>query len=177
MNNQTIFRTGGIAAILGILLLFGGYSIPALIAVGLLLMTFFYFALYKYVGAGSSTLGLAAIGSAVVGAIGLFFTGVNPSISYNIFMGLAFMLPALLGGLAAYGKVGFPRLLALSGIVGGALGILNGIINISGGGDWTNLPSPTLKLLSDLTYYPAFLLVLVWLVWTSILLLRSKATS
>ncbi|MBM4460419.1 MAG: hypothetical protein FJ011_22105 [Chloroflexi bacterium] len=170
MNNASVNRIGGIAAILGILLLFGGYAIPALLGIGVLLLALFYYTLDKSLG--SSPLGLAAVGSTVVGGIGLFFTGTDPSTPTNSFMVLAFMLPALLAGLAARGKAGFPRFLPIFGIVGGALGVVNAIVNISGGGDWTNLSSPTLTLLSNLTYYPAFLLVLVWLVWGGIRMFR-----
>jgi hypothetical protein len=175
MNNQSIIRYGGIAAILGIVLIFVAAVVPVLFAIGVLLTAVFYYALYKFTG--SSALGLAAVGSAVVGAIGIFFTGLTPSISVNIFMVLGFMLPALLGGLAANGKEGFSRIPALIGIVGGALGVVNAIVNISGGGDWTNLSNPTLQLLSNVTYYPASLLVTIWLVWAGILLLRAKSAS
>ncbi|NUQ39358.1 MAG: hypothetical protein HUU23_16575 [Caldilineales bacterium] len=175
MNTSSLNRIGGIAAILGILLLFGGYAIPALLGIGMLLMALFYYALDKSLG--SSPLGLAAVGSTVVGGIGALFTGTDPSTLFNIFNVLAFMLPALLAGLAARGKAGFPRFLPIFGIIGGALGIVNAIVNISGGGDWTNLSSPTLTLLSNLTYYPALLLVLVWLVWGGVLLLRDKGAA
>lgn len=160
MNNQSVIRYGGIAAILGTLLIFGADAVPVLLPIGILLTAAFYYALYKYTG--SSTLGLAAIGSTVVGSLGLFFIGMNPSILFNILLALSFMLPALLGGLVANGKVGFPR---ISALIGGVLGIANAIVNISGGGDWTNLTNPMLTLLSDLTYYPATLLVVIWLVW------------
>lgn len=172
MNNQSIIRYGGIAAILGILLIFGAVVIPVLLPIGVLLTVGFYYALYKYTG--STTLGLAAVGSSVVGAIGLFFVGMAPSILFNIFMALGFMLPTLLGGLVAKSKDGFPRIAALVGVIGGGLGIANTIVNICGGGDWTNLTNPTLKLLSDLTYYPATLLVVIWLVWLGVHLLRGK---
>lgn len=170
MNKTSLWRIGGIAAILGSLLLFGGYAIPVLLGIGVLLWALFYYVLDKSLG--SSTLGLAAIGSTVIGGIGLLFTGMKPSTLFNIFMVLAFMLPALLAGLAARGKAGFPRFLPIIGMIGGALGIVNAIVNIAGGGDYTNLSSPTLTLLSNLTYYPATLLVLVWLVWNSVLLFR-----
>ncbi len=170
MNTSSLYRIGGIAAILGIVLLFAGYAVPALLGIGVLLLALFYYALDKSLG--SSPLGLAAVGSTVVGAIGLLFTGATPTVIFNIFMVLAFMLPPLLAGLAARGKAGFPRFLPFFGIVGGALGIVNAIVNIAGGGDYTNLSSPTLTLLSNLTYYPAFLLVLVWLVWGGIHLFR-----
>lgn len=170
MNTLSLNRIGGIAAFLGIVLLFTGYAIPVLLGIGLLLFGLFYYALDKSLG--SSPLGLAAVGSTVVGAIGLLFTGTDPSTLFNIFMVLAFMLPALLAGLAAQGKAGFPRFLPIIGIAGGALGIVNAIVNIAGGGDWTNLSNPTLKLLSDLTYYPASLLVTAWLVWAGIRLFR-----
>lgn len=172
MNNQSIIRYGGIAAILGTLLIFGADAVPVLLPIGILLTSAFYFALYK--STGSSTLGLAAIVSTVVGSLGLFFIGMDPSILFNIFLALGFMLPALLGGLVAKGKDGFPRIAALVGVSGGVLGIANAIVNISGGGDWTNLTIPTLKLLSDLTYYPATLLVVIWLVWLGVHFLRSK---
>ena len=175
MNTSSLYRIGGIAAILGIVLLFAGDVIPVLLGIGMLLFGLFYYALDKFLG--SSPLGLAAVGSTAAGAIGLIFTGTTPTVIFNIFMVLAFMLPALLAGLAARGKAGFPRFLPIIGIVGGALGIVNAIVNISGGGDWTNLSSPTLTLLSNLTYYPASLLVAVWLVWGGIHLLRAKAAT
>lgn len=170
MNTSSLYRIGGIAAILGSVLLFTGYAIPALLGIGVLLWALFYYALDKSLGA--SALGLAAAGSTLVGGIGLLFTGTTPTVIFNIFMVLAFMLPALLAGLAARGKAGFPRFLPIIGIAGGALGIVNAIVNIAGGGDWTNLSNPTLTLLSNLTYYPATLLVLVWLVWGGIRLFR-----
>ncbi len=163
MNNQSVIRYGGIAAILGTLLIFGADAVPVLLPIGILLTAAFYYALYKYTG--SSTLGLAAIGSTVVESLGLFFIGMDPSILFNILLALSFMLPALLGGLVANGKVGFPRISALIGMIGGVLGIANAIVNISGGGDWMNLTNPMLTLLSDLTYYPATLLVVIWPVW------------
>jgi hypothetical protein len=170
MNNTSLCRIGGISAILGLLLVVSGFAIPALLGIGMLLLALFYYALNR--SHGSSMLGLAAVGSAAVGAFGLLVTGVTPSAVFNVFMVLAFMLPALLAGLAARGEADFPRILPIIGIVGGALGIANGIINIAGGGDWTNLSNPTLGLLSNLTYYPAALLVLVWLVWGGIHLIR-----
>lgn len=173
MNNSSLFRIGGVAAILGTLLLFGAAAFPVLMGIGMLLMALFYFALDRF--HGSSPLGLVAVGSAVVGAIGILFTGITPSTLFNVFMVLAFMLPALLAGLAVRGKPGFPRILPILGIVGGALGIVNAIINIAGGGDWTNFSNPTLTLLSNLTYYPATLLVAVWLLWSGVVLLRAKA--
>ncbi len=173
MNNSSLFRIGGAAAILGVLLMFGSESLPVLLGIGTLLMAVFYFALDRYIG--SSALGLAAVGSALVGTVGLFFTGVTPSTIFNVFMVLAYMLPALLAGLAVRGTPGFPRILPILGIVGGALGIVNAIINIAAGGDWTKIANPTMKMLSNLTYYPGALLVAVWLVWASVVLLRAKA--
>ena len=175
MNTSSLYRIGGIAAILGIALMFAGDAIPALLGIGLLLFGLFYYALDRFLG--SSPLGLAAVGSTVVGAIGLILTGTTPTVIFNIFMVLAFMLPALLAGLAARGKAGFPRFLPIIGMVGGALGIVNAVVNIAGGGDYTNLSSPTLTLLSNLTYYPAALLVVVWLLWGGILLLRAKGVA
>ncbi len=110
----------------------------------------------------------------MVGAIGLLINGTDPSTIVNVLMVLGYMLPAVLAGLAVRGKPGFPRTLPIIAVVGGALGIVNAIVNIAGGGDWTNLSNPTLQLLSNLTYYAAALLVVVWLVWTGILLLRVK---
>jgi len=87
-------------------------------------------------------------------------------------MVLAWMLPALLAGWVAKANASFPRIPAILGIVGGGLGILNAIINISGGGDWTKLTDPTLQLLSNVTYFPAALAVLVWFVWSGVHLFR-----
>jgi hypothetical protein len=110
--------------------------------------------------------------SVVLGAIGILLTGAEPTVIYNIFMLLGMMLPPLLAGLAYRGKADFPGWLALVGILTGILGTLNAIINISGGGDWTKLPNPTLTNLSNLTYYPAALLLLAWLVYGGIRLFR-----
>ncbi len=173
MNNASLYRISGIAVLLGIVLMFASEAIPVLLGISMLLFGLFYYTLDKFLG--SSPLGLAAAGSTVIGGIGLLFIGTTPTVIFNIFMVLAFMLPALLAGLAARGKAGFPSVLPIIGIIGGVLGIVNAIVNISGGGDYTNLPSPTLTLLSNLTYYSATLLVLVWLVWGGVLLLRSKA--
>lgn len=74
-------------------------------------------------------------------------------------------IAAILGVLFLFGAVAIPLL----------LGIVNAIVNIAGGGDWTQIANPTLKLLSNLTYYPGSLLVTAWLVWAGVALLRSKA--
>jgi hypothetical protein len=55
--------------------------------------------------------------------------------------------------------------------------MVNAVVNVAGGGDYTNLSSPTLTLLSNLTYYPASLLVAIWLLWGGILLLRAKGAA
>jgi len=174
MSKLNLYRAGGLAAVLGIVLLFVAYAVPVLLAAGILLFAVTYFALYRLPGMGLPELNLAAVISTVVGAAGLFFTGSTPSVLFNVFMGLALMLPAFLAGLSAYRQTGFPRALAIIGMIAGALGVLNAIINISGGGDWTNLPNAMLKLFSDLTYYPATLLLLVWLVWSAFFLLSKE---
>jgi hypothetical protein len=172
MNNQTLYRIGGAAAILGMLLLFAGYAVFLLSGIGVLLLAVYYFALYREHASG---LKLAAVASTLIGGVMLLFIGFTPSVTYNIAMLLAFMLPPLLAGLAAREQADFPGMLAWAGIIGGALGILNAIINISGGGDWTNLGNPTLTTLSNLTYYPAFALVLVWLVWGGVRMFRKAS--
>ncbi|NPV75364.1 MAG: hypothetical protein HPY59_03210 [Anaerolineae bacterium] len=172
MSKLNLYRAGGLAALLGIVLLFAAYVVPALLAVGVLLFAVTYFALYRLPGVGLPALNLAAVISTLLGAAGLLFTGSTPSVLFNVFMGLALMLPAFLAGLSAYRQTAFPRALPIIGIIAGALGMLNAVANISGGGDWTNLPNAMSKLFSDLTYYPATLLLLVWLVWGAFLLFR-----
>lgn len=162
-------RIGGLAAIVGLLLMFGYAALPLLLGVGMLVMAVYYFALYR---ADSSVLNLVATLSAVGGSLALFVTGVAPHMAQNAAMFAAFFLPSLLAGLAANGQAGFPRALAIIGIVGGVFGVLNFIVVTLAGGDYTNPNNPALTPFVWATYIPTMLATLVWLVWGGIHMFR-----
>ncbi len=167
--NSTLYRIGGIAAIVGILIMFGGGAMPLLVAVGLLMTAAYYFALYR---ADPSVLNLVVTLMVAGGSIAMFLTGVGPTFPYGITMLAALYLPPMLVGFAANGQAGFPRGLAITGIVGGVFGILNGIVVTIGGGDYTNPNNPALTPFIYGTYVPAMLATLVWLVWGGIRMFR-----
>jgi hypothetical protein len=166
---NTLFRLGGIAAILGILFTLGYAVVPLLLGIGALVMAVYYFALYR---GELSMLNLAATLSAAGGAILLLFIKIGPSQIYGIALAAAIFVPALLAGLAANGRAGFPRALAIAGILGGVFGLLNYVVVAIGGGDYTNPNSPALTPFIWATYIPAMLATLVWLVWGGIHLFR-----
>ena len=169
LSTNNLYRVGGTAAILGILIMFGGGALPLLVAIGSLVTAVYYFALYR---ADSSMLNLVATVLGVGGAIFMFFIKIEPSNLYNIAMLAALFLPALLAGIAANGKAGFSRTLAIAGMVGGVFGILNFVVITIGGGDYTNPNNPALTPFIWATYIPAMLATLVWLVWGGIRLFR-----
>ena len=169
LSTNNLYRVGGLAAILGLLLMFGYTVLPMLMGIGLLVTAVFYFALYR---AESSVLNLVATVSAAGGAIFMFFIKVEPSHPYNIALLAALFLPPLLAGLAVNGQAGFPRALAISGMVGGVFGILNFVVVTIGGGDYTNPNNLALTPFVWATYIPSMLAILVWLVWGGIRMFR-----
>ena len=171
MSNNNLFRYGGAAAILGILIMFGAAALPALVGIGFLVIAAYYFALYR---AESSALNLIATLSTVGGAILALFTAATPNHLYNVAFLTGLALPPLLAGLAFNGKADFPRALAITGIVGGVFGLLNFVVVAAiGGGDYTNMMNnPALAPLIYVTYIPSMLAILVWLVWGGIRLFR-----
>ena len=171
MSEKNLYRFGGIAAIVGTLLTFGTEAAPILLGLGVLVLAGFYFALYRLNG---SQLNLIALVSTLVGAVAFLIVGVNPSALFNVLLILAMWLPALLAGLAAKQSDDFPRIWPYFGIAAGLLGMLNALVNISGGGNYESLTSPLLKTLSELTYFPATLAALVWWIWGGVIMLRKK---
>lgn len=168
-STNNLFRVSGLAAILGILVMFGATTLPVLVGIGILVIAAYYFALYR---AESSALNLIATLSAIGGAILALFTAATPNHLYNVAFMAGLVLPPLLAGLAANGKAGFPRALAIAGIVAGVFGVLNFVVVAIGGGDYTNPNNPALTPLIYGTYIPSMLAVLVWLVWGGIRLFR-----
>lgn len=168
-SGNNLYRVGGIAAILGFLIMFGYVVLPQFLAIGLLVMAVYYFALYRVAASG---LNLSAVLLAAGGSIAMLFTGVGPTFGYGIAMLVAFFLPALFAGLTANGQAGFPRALAIAGIVGGVFGILNGIVVTIGGGDYTNPNNPALTPFIYGTYLPGAIATTVWLVWGGIRMFR-----
>jgi hypothetical protein len=172
VSTNNLYRAGGAAAIVGILLMFGAYALPILVGVSLLVMAVFYFTLYRLLGAESPILSLAAVVLAAGGAILLFFIGTEPGLLSGTALLASFFLPALLAGIAANGKANFPRALAIVGIVGGVFGALNFVVVAIGGGDYTNPNNPALTPFIWATYILGSLATLVWLVWGGITLFR-----
>ncbi len=166
---NNLYRVGGAAAMLGILIMFGAGVMPLLVGIGTLLTAVYYFALYR---AESSVLNLVATVSATGGAIFMFLIKIEPSHLYNIAFLVSLCLPPLFAGLAFNGKAGFPRALAIAGMVGGVFGILNFVVVAIGGGDYTNPNNPALTPFIYGTYLPSMLAILVWTVWGGIRLFR-----
>lgn len=166
---NNLYRLGGVAAILGILIMFGAASLPLLVGIGTLLTAVYYFALYR---AESSALNLIATLSAVGGAVLALFTAATPNHLYNVAFAAGLILPPLFAGLAFNGKADFPRVLAITGIVGGVFGVLNFVVVAIGGGDYTSPNNPALTPFIYGTYLPSMLAILVWTVWGGIRLFR-----
>ncbi len=166
---NNMYRIGGAAAILGVLLMFGAGVLPPLVGIGMLVTAAYYFALYRV---ESSALNLIATLSAVGGAILALFTAAVPNHLYNIAFLTGLTLPPLFAGLAFNGKASFPRILAIAGIVAGVFGVLNFVVVAIGGGDYTNPNNPALTPLVYGAYIPSMLAVLVWVVWGGIRLFR-----
>ena len=101
----------------------------------------------------------------------MLLTNPEPSPQYNLALLAGPFLPALLAGLAANSQAGFPRALAIIGIVAGVAGLLNFLVVTIGGGDYTDPNNPALAPFIWATYLPAALGA-VWLVWEGVLLFR-----
>jgi hypothetical protein len=168
-STNNLYRVGGVAAILGILIMFGATTLPLLVGIGFLVLAAYYFALYR---ADSSALNLIATLSTVGGGVLALFTAATPNHLYNVAFVTGLVLPPLFAGLAFNGKADFPRALAIAGIVGGVFGILNFVVAAIGGGDYTNPNNPALTPFIYGTYAPSMLAIMVWLVWGGIRLFR-----
>lgn len=183
MNNSSLSRIGGIAALLGIVLSLGSMAMPALLAIGSLAVAVFIFALYRLFSPLAATVSLVTAIVGIVGAIVLAIMSLSAVAPNNSLSNLAtwasWMLPPLAFGFLAYQhpEAGFSRLLGIIGILGGVAGLLNLIVVLIGGGNWAEPNNPALGPVIMVTYYVAMLLTLVWLVWTGVVLLRSKPTS
>lgn len=181
MSSNNLFRIGGIAAIVSVVLMLGYYVLPPLFAIGALAMAVFVFALYRLCSATAPTLSLVGavlgIGGSVILAAMWLIAGDRNAAPQNIAIWAGFFAPPLLFGLAAYQqpKIGMPRILAIIGIIGGVAGLINLILTLIGGGNWAPPNNPALSPLIMGSYYIGMLPTLVWIVWTGIVLLRRKA--
>ena len=175
MSKNNLFRFGGIAVILGVVLMFASYALPALLAVGGLLLAVFYYALYRFFGDKSPSLNLSAVVLGVGGSI-LFVIALlmnkTTGIVYNLAYLAAFSLAPLLFSLLVYRNANLPRMLAIFGILASVFGFLNFVVTTIGGGDYMNPNNPALTPLIDGTYYVGMLAALVWMIWSGIILLR-----
>lgn len=180
MNSQSIFRVGGIAVILAVIISLASMAIPILLAVGALCMAVYIFALYRLFSAASPKLSLAVavlgiVGSIVLAVQVLMFGIPNNALSNTATWAIFFLPPLIFGSLAyQHPEAGLQRGLALIGILGGVGGLVNLIVVLIGGGDWSNPNNPALSPLIMTSYYAGMLLVLVWMVWVGIVLLRRK---
>ncbi|MCI0519812.1 MAG: hypothetical protein L0Z70_06085 [Chloroflexi bacterium] len=174
-------RIGGAAVILAILLSIAYVISPIFLAIGVLALAVFTFALYRIFSADSPALSLGGLvlgaGGAVLLAAFLAFTGSQNNAMQNTAIWAAFFTPPLFFGLLAYQhpRAGMPRALGVIGLAGGVGGLLNMLLTLAGGGDWSNPNNPALSPLIMGMYYLGMLFTLVWMVWTSISLLRRKA--
>ena len=183
MNNQTLYRIGGIAGIFSLILSLGYYITPYSMALAGLAAIVFVFALYRLFSASSSALNLVGailgIGGSVLLVIVVLMTGGANNTFTNLAIWASYFTPPLFYGLLAIqnSHAGMSRTLGIIGLVGGISGLLNLILVLIGGGDWSNPSIPALSPVIMATYYIGMLLTLVWMVWASIVLLRLRAES
>ena len=175
MSNNNLFRIGGIAIILGILLMIAGFAVPALLGVGALFFAVFYYALYRYFGDQSPSLNLLAailgVGGSIFYAV-IAFLNITTGLLFNLATLVAFFLAPLVFGLLAYPTASLPRMLAIFATVAGVFGFLNFVIVTIGGGDYTNPNNPALNPMILGTYYVGMLAGVIWMVWSAIILFR-----
>ena len=118
---NNLYRLGGIAAIRSSDHAWRRYPARAR-RIGVLVMAAYYFALYR---AESSALNLIATLSAVGGGILALFTAATPNHLYNVAFAAGAYSAAFVRSDCFNGKADFPRVLAITGIVGGVFGLLN----------------------------------------------------
>lgn len=180
MSNSSLSRTGGIAAILGILLTIAYVVNPIFLAFGMLGFAVFYFAIFRLWSAESPALSLAGvilgIGGAVLFAALILLRGnQNNSLQNTALWAAVSAAPLFFGALAyQHPKGGMTRTLGLIGILGGVGGLVNLLLILLGGGDWSNPSDPALTPWIMGTYYLSMVLFLIWFVWSVIVLLKSK---
>lgn len=181
MNNASLYRIGGIAAILSIVLSFGAMAVPALLAVSSLALAVFIFALHRLFNSYTGPVGLVAAIGAIIGAIALAVMSIPAGAPTNSVTALAawaawFLPPLVFGFLALrHSEAGMSRPLAIIGIMGGVFGLINLVLTLIAGGNWQQPNNPALTPVIMATYYIGMLFTLVWLVWTGIVLLRRRA--
>jgi hypothetical protein len=196
MSNQSIYRTGGIAAILGIVLLIlsvvttgtmvttpGEITFLSRLLLVLAVVTFVVaaYALYLLFRPYAKGLSLTAVVLSGLGwvfvAISMLFMNMQPLMLYNLgFVACLFAPPLLFGYLALrYRQAGLPRSLAIVGLVAGVAGVINYILVTLGGSDWANPSNPALLPFINIAYFVGVLFLLVWLVWSAVFLLRRRA--
>jgi hypothetical protein len=181
MSSNKVDRVAGVAAILAVLISLAAYVQPVALVIGALAMAVFIFGLYRNYRAESPTWSLVGGVLGIVGAVALaVLTLISPTqygAAVSIATWAAFFLPPLVFGFLAlrHPRADIPRILAIIGIVGGVFGLLNLVLTLIAGGDWSNPNNPALTPLLLGTYYLAMLPTLAWMVWTGIaLLLRRK---
>jgi hypothetical protein len=180
MTSANIFRIGGIAAILSIVLSFGAFVLPALLPFAALLLAVFVFALYRWFSlfapAMSLTAAVVGIAGAVIFASMLFINGSVNAAPQNIAIWAAWFVPPLAFGYLSmrHHEAGMSRVLGIIGIVAGVFGLLNLLLTLAGGGNWEQPNDPALAPWILGAYWLAQLPSLVWMLWSGIALMRLK---
>jgi hypothetical protein len=90
---------------------------------------------------------------------------------------LGLVLPIMLFGISfyRYPELGMPRILGMTGILTGIMGIVNVAAILSDGGDWQNAGNTAMETIIFITYAVLIILGVVWCIWTGLLLLSPKS--
>ncbi|MCC6187695.1 MAG: hypothetical protein IT318_01565 [Anaerolineales bacterium] len=122
MSGQSVYRLGGLAALLGLILSFGSYALAGLVTVAALLLVVFTCALQRLFKDQAPGLSLATARVCLVEAGGILLTGPQTGALVVVGSWAVYFLPALVFGFVAYRQrpAGLPRALAVCGLVGGA---------------------------------------------------------
>jgi hypothetical protein len=180
INSTNIYRIGGIACLVGIVFFLGYYISPVLLGIGMLAFCVFIYALFRLFSAASPVVSLVAAVLGIAGSLLVaylaFFTEYQNNTLANTAIWLAMFVPPLIFGFLGLQSpaLGMPRILSIIAIISGVAALINWLLTLMGGGDWSNPNNPALGPWIMGSYYIAALLGLVWLVWTSIVLLRKK---
>jgi len=181
MSNNTIFRIAGICGILSAVLMLAmtfagdpnsGLS-PLFTVPNVVLGIIFAAGLYLLYRSEQSGLSLAAIVFSVIGYLLFLVAGLTgarfPSPVLSVADILVYIVGMSLFSWLAYGTRKMPRILAIGGFLGALAGVVTYIL-VLGTGASIEQPTPVLS-----AFYVLYLiLVVIWLAWTGISLLRVK---